>query len=265
MTDNPYRAVESDVPGTIGWRIHYYSEVLSTQTVAAEMAQAGAAHGTTVIAETQSGGKGRAGRSWHSPPGVNLYLTVILRPGPQTGPLGRIGVAAGVAAAEALERVAAGIIALKWPNDVWLNGKKAGGILAEAWADARRESFVVLLGIGLNLNLSHADLPAELQGRATSVLIETGRRCDRIEVARALLYRLQSRYMETVGGRFDLVRRAWEGYSALTGRTVTVVAGSERETGIARGIDADGALLLELDGATVRIMAGDVSVEGAYT
>src|SRR5271157_4203025 len=101
MADHPYRAIERRAPGTIGWRIHYYKEVESTQDVAARLAAAGAEHGTAVIAETQSAGRGRMGRRWHSPPGANLYTTIILRPKIPIAEVARLSLVAGVAAAEA--------------------------------------------------------------------------------------------------------------------------------------------------------------------
>lgn len=264
MVDNPYTAIERGAPGAIGWRIHYFEELASTQDVAAKLAAAGAEHGTVVIAETQSAGRGRMGRQWHSPPGTNLYATIILRPRIPLAEVARLSLVAGVAAAEALETVAARMVALKWPNDVWLNGKKAGGIIAEAISDPDQKLACVLLGIGLNLNLDAEQIPADLRGRATSVLIETGRPCDRPALAGALFSRLDSGYMEIQAHGFDTLRSAWERYSALSGKRVTVVNGGVRETGVVKGIDSDGALVLDTGLIAKRILAGDVTLEGAY-
>ena len=264
MPTNPYHSIESGEPGRVGWRIHYFHEVASTQRVAAEMAEEGAAQGTVVVAELQTAGRGRMGRSWHSPAGVNLYLTIILRPSMPLSEVPRLSLVAGVAAAEALETVAPGIVALKWPNDVWLRGRKAGGIIAEAVTDAAQGLRCVLLGIGLNVNLALADVPPELRDKATSVRIATGRVCDRIELASTLCNRLNTRYMEVEAAGFAAVRPAWERYSALTGRSVTVVDGEVRTAGVVRGIDSDGALTLETAAGVERILTGDVSIEGAY-
>lgn len=264
MPANPYQQIENGPPGRIGWRIHYFDEVPTTQRVAAEMADEGAAQGTVVIAEHQSAGRGRMGRSWHSPAGVNLYMTIILRPSLPLGHVPRLSLVAGVAAAEALETVAPGIVALKWPNDVWLSGRKTCGIIAEAVTDAAQGLRCVLLGIGINVNLALKDVPPDLRDKATSVRIATGRACDRIELAAALFNRLHSRYMEIEASGFAAVRPAWERYSALTGRRVTVVDGDTRTNGAVRGIDDDGALLLETETGPARILTGDVSIEGAY-
>ncbi|HTT76395.1 MAG TPA: biotin--[acetyl-CoA-carboxylase] ligase [Candidatus Binataceae bacterium] len=264
MPSNPYQAIQKGEPGSIGWRIDYFQEAGSTQRVAAELAEQGAAQGTVVIAEQQTAGRGRMGRQWHSPSGVNLYATIILRPTCPVAEVPRLSLVAGVAAAEALEMAAPGIVALKWPNDVWLNGLKAGGIIAEAVTDASRGLQCVLLGIGLNLNLAARDIPPELRGKATSVLIATGYQCDRAAIASALLQKLDTRYMETERHGFATIRPLWERYSALTGRPVTVVDGGSRIMGMVTGIDADGALLLETAEGPTRILTGDVSIEGAY-
>jgi BirA family biotin operon repressor/biotin-[acetyl-CoA-carboxylase] ligase len=288
MASNPYREIEAGEPGRIGWRVHYYDEVDSTQRIAAEFANQGAAQGTVVIAELQNAGRGRMGRQWHSPPGVNLYTTIILRPTMPLNEVPRLSLVAGVAAAEALETVAPGRVALKWPNDVWLansertagasdltpgsfpKGKgsnawrKAGGIIAEAVTDGSQRLQCVLLGIGINLNLAREQVPSELRDKATSVLIATGRRCDRIALAGALFKRLDTRYMETEAQGFGVIRPLWEHFSALTGRSVVVVDTGARISGVVKGIDADGALLLETAAGTQRILTGDVSIEGAY-
>src|ERR1700720_1976596 len=236
MPQNPYLAIERGAPGRIGWRIHYFDEIDSTQEAARELAASGADQGTVVIAERQTAGRGRMGRTWHSPAGVNLYATIILRPPIPIADVPRLSLVAGVAAAEALDTVAPGIVALKWPNDVWLNGRKAGGIIAEAVTDARQRLKCVLLGIGLNLNLAPGDVPDDLRDKATSVRIATGHACDRIELAATLFNRLHSRYMEVEAGGFAAVRPAWERYSALTGRRVTVIDGDARIAGVVRGI-----------------------------
>ncbi len=265
MPKHPYTAIENHQPGTIGCQIHYFEEVESTQNIARNLAAEGAPHGTVVIAETQSAGRGRMGRGWHSPPGVNLYTTIILRPKIAMAEVPRLSLVAGIAAAEALEEVAPGIVQLKWPNDVWLNGRKAGGIISEAVTDRTQQLDSVLVGIGLNLNLAAADVPPEIRERAISVLIATGRRCDRIAVANSLFTRLNIRYDESVTNGFAAVRPHWERYSALTGKRVTVVDAGTREEGVVTGIDAEGALLLETANGTRRIIAGDVTLEGAYS
>src|SRR5690349_9384191 len=114
MNDNPYLAIEHGGPGTIGWRIHHYAEAGSTQEIAEQLAVDGAAHGSVVIAESQTAGRGRLGREWFSPPRVNLHVTAILRPAMAPAEVPVLGLVAGVAMAEAMETVAPGLPGLKW-------------------------------------------------------------------------------------------------------------------------------------------------------
>lgn len=265
MSRNPYAEVEHGAPGTIGWRVHYFDEVGSTQKVAAEMVEAGAAPGTVVIAERQTAGRGRLGRSWHSPPGLNLYATFILHPWMPIAEVPRLSLMAGVAVADTLATVAPGMVALKWPNDVWLKGRKAGGIIAEAIADSAQKLVCVLLGIGLNLNLATYDIPEELRAKATSVRIATGRRCDRIAIAATLFKRLDARYREAAAYGFAAMRPDYEKYFALTGKHVTVHDGTTQLSGCVTGVDAEGALVMETKSGVQRILAGEVSVVGAYS
>jgi BirA family transcriptional regulator, biotin operon repressor / biotin---[acetyl-CoA-carboxylase] ligase len=261
---NPYQAIVYGTPGRIGWDIRYYGEVDSTQRVAAELARNGASQGTVVIAERQNAGRGRLSRTWHSPGGVNLYMTVILRPHMPLAEVSRLSLVAGVAVAEALETIVPGLVALKWPNDIWLRQRKAGGIIAEAVTDATQGLLCVLLGIGVNLNLALKDVPPELSGKATSVLIVTGRKCDRVQFAATLFNLLELRYKEAEAGGFSAVRQVYERYFALNGRKVTVIDGRTATAGVVRGIDADGALILETGNGFSRILTGDVTLEGAY-
>jgi BirA family biotin operon repressor/biotin-[acetyl-CoA-carboxylase] ligase len=258
MNDNPYRTIEHGGPGKIGWRIHHYAEVGSTQEVAEQLALDGAPHGSVVIAESQSAGRGRLGREWFSPAGVNLHATVILRlsMAPAEAPI--VSLAAGVALAEAVESVAPGLPGLKWPNDIWLRGKKAGGMISQLLPGTPP---CVLLGVGLNLNLTARQIPEDLRDIATSVLIETGKTCDRVTFAATLFARLDERIREVQESGFGPMTAVWEQYSVLKGRRVTVFDGRSRHSGTVKGIDNDGALLLVEDGNLQRVVAGDVTVE----
>jgi BirA family biotin operon repressor/biotin-[acetyl-CoA-carboxylase] ligase len=265
MATNPYAAIErTRKPGQIGWQVNFFPEISSTQDKAEEIAAAGCAEGAVVIADAQSAGRGRLGRRWHSPPGANLYMTIVLRPKMPMTEVPRLSLLAGVAAAEAIDTLAPGLVALKWPNDVWLRGKKAGGIIAQAITDSGAEPQCVLVGIGINVNLRREELPADLRKTATSLRIETGKEWDRTKVADALFSKLDTRYTEMGSAGFGAIRPQWEKYSALTGHRVTVIDGDSRQSGVVKGIDADGALLLDIGTRVARIMVGDVTLEGAY-
>lgn len=246
----------------LGRPLHFHPSVDSTNVLAAKLARDGAAHGTAVIADAQRHGKGRLGRRWVSPPGLNLYLSVILRPAkpaadaPQLSLLAAVGVARTIAAQTALTPV------IKWPNDVQVSGKKVCGVLTEMQAEGPRLRSVVV-GIGVNLNAPQTAFPSELRDAAASLRVLTGQPIDRAAFTLCLLAHLEKSYAVWVEDGFSEVAAAWEGFAApLLGRPMTVTASGGTATGIARGLDRDGALLLETEPGWPprRIVAGDVSV-----
>ena len=152
---------------------HLYESTDSTNIRAVHLAESGAPHGTVVCADSQTGGRGRLGRTWESPPGVNLYLSLLIRPTIDSREAPRLTLVTAIALAEAVEDVAGISAALKWPNDLYIGGRKAAGILAEMSSDLDRLRHVVL-GVGLNVNAAPEDFPADLQPKATSLRQETG-------------------------------------------------------------------------------------------
>lgn len=241
----------------IGREIVFLASTDSTNLRAAELAEQGGADGTVVIAEEQTQGKGRLGRRWASPPGVNLYLSVLLRPpilpwdAPQLTFLSAVAVARAIAGEEGLQPQ------VKWPNDVLLGGRKVAGLLNEMRAETEGIHHVIL-GIGVNLNMTAAQFPAELRYPATSLRLETGHPVSRRNFARRLLRHLDDLYAEYLRDGFAPLRRAWEDYFALVGREVEVDCQQRLLRGIVTGIAEDGALLLEVAGRSERILAGDV-------
>jgi BirA family biotin operon repressor/biotin-[acetyl-CoA-carboxylase] ligase len=247
------------------WRdVHWLAETDSTQRVARDLARAGAAEGTTVIAERQTAGRGRLGRTWHSPAGQNLYCSVVLRPPLEPAAVPQLGLVVGVAVAAAVAEATGLRPAIKWPNDVLLGGRKVCGILTEMEAEVERVHHVIA-GIGVNLNLEARAFPRDLRRKATSLRIATGRRVDRAAFTAGLLAALEARYGRFLTGGFPSVRSEWESYSALTGRSVVVAAPGDEVGGRVLGLDADGALRVRrADGSVARIVAGEVTVRGGY-
>ncbi|TMA48957.1 MAG: biotin--[acetyl-CoA-carboxylase] ligase [Deltaproteobacteria bacterium] len=245
------------------WRdIRWLAETDSTQRVARELGRAGAPEGTVVIAEAQTAGRGRLGRTWHSPRGVNLYCSIVLRPPLSPAAVPQVALVAGVAAAAALAETPGLAPRLKWPNDVLIEGRKVAGILTEMEAEVERVHHVIL-GIGVNLNASRSAFPPELRERATSVLLATGHRVDRAAVTARLLAALEARYGRFLEGGFEAVRAEWESYSCLTGTDVRVASAEGEMAGRVLGLDTDGALMLARpDGTSTRIVAGEVTVRG---
>jgi BirA family biotin operon repressor/biotin-[acetyl-CoA-carboxylase] ligase len=240
----------------LGQTLHCSDELPSTNDRARELADAGASHGEVVVAESQSAGRGRRGRNWASPPGRNLYLSVILRPNlpPQRAP--EITLVASVAACDACRK--AGVeVGIKWPNDLLVGGRKVAGILTELSAEPDLVHWVVL-GIGVNLNSGPGDFPAELRGQATSLSIERGQPVPRALFAAALLSELEQWLDRHAAEGFGPIREAWRERSVTLGREVRVDAEGGEISGVAEDIDASGALLVRGKSGLARVVSGDV-------
>jgi BirA family biotin operon repressor/biotin-[acetyl-CoA-carboxylase] ligase len=241
---------------TIVWR----DAIDSTQRLAREQARAGAPEGTIVIAETQTQGRGRLGRQWHSPPGVNLYCTIVLRPALPPAVVSQLALVAGVAVADAVRAATGADARVKWPNDVLVDGRKVAGILTEMEGEVERVAFV-LVGIGVNVNLDAAALPAEIATTATSLRAVTGHVVDRVGFAARLLAAVEARYGQFVAGGFPAIRPAFDATAFLTGREVRVSGPDAVVQGRVLGVDDEGALRLEQPGgAVLRVLAGEVTL-----
>ncbi len=244
----------------IGRPFYYYPEIGSTNDEAFRLGIAGAPEGTAVIADSQAKGKGRLHRIWHSPPGSNIYTSILLRPNfkPQKAP--RISIAAGVAVAEILSQYCPGLVQLKWPNDVLLNQKKVSGILAQMKASADSIDFVVL-GIGINVNIGYNQFPPEIQDMATSLAIETGREIDRQELIISLYENIAKWYKELTQRGFEAIKGKWLNYAPMISKNVQVIFRDEVVSGNALGLDDDGSLIiLTINNAIVKVSAGDATI-----
>ena len=242
----------------LGQVLHCFEEVASTSDVARQLAEEGAAHGEAVIAERQTAGRGRRGRTWASPAGKNLYLSVVLRPDlpPQRAP--ELTLVASVALCDVVRQ--AGVEAgIKWPNDVLAGGRKLAGILTELAAEPEAVHWVVL-GMGVNLNARTEDFPEELRDRATSLAIERGQPAPRALFTAALLTRLEEWLDRHAAEGFAPVRLAWKERSATLGHEVRVEVEGREVVGVAEDLDEAGALLVRCGRRLERVMAGDVEV-----
>lgn len=225
-----------------------------------ELGRRGEPEGTVVLAEEQSRGRGRLGRSFFSPKGMSLYASMLLRPAIPPSIAPQITLVAGLAVAETVERHAGIRPGLKWPNDVWLSGRKVAGILTEMEAESDRVLFVVC-GPGVNLNVPESAFPEEIRGIATSILASTGRRVDRPAFAADLFLAFERAYDAFLRDGFAALRERWESYSMLAGREVRVEGSGEASEGIVLGIDESGALRLRTPrGVEVRVISGDVTL-----
>jgi len=236
----------------------------STNTDAAALGRSGASHGTVVIADAQTAGRGRLGRSWVSTQGVNLYMSCLLRPTIVPAVAPQLSLVAGLAVARALE--AHGLSPrIKWPNDVLLQGRKVCGILTEIEAETDRVSFVVV-GIGVNLNSTLDHFPLDLHEIATSVFLASGSMLDRARFAANLLADLERAYETFASDGLAPLVPEWNRRASMIGSRVTVSGAGAEVVGTCEGIDADGALLLNDDAGSGRrrVVAGDVTVIGGY-
>jgi BirA family biotin operon repressor/biotin-[acetyl-CoA-carboxylase] ligase len=241
--------------GFVGRRLEYRAALGSTQDLARELAQAGAAEGTVVLAGRQTAGRGRLRRSWISPTG-GLYLTVVLRPAAQH--LKALVIIAALAVARAVEGLTGLQTSLKWPNDVLVAGRKLSGILSESELVGEAVSYV-LVGIGVNVN---ADMSAygEAAPLATSVMAELGREVSREALAAGILNEFEALYLAAQAG--EPIHEEWRARLSTLGRQVQVRFGEQVEEGLAEDVDSDGSLILRrADGSRVTIAAGDVILQ----
>lgn len=244
-------------PLIIGKEIHIFQEIDSTNIKGMELSNKGSPEGTIILAETQTMGKGRLGRSWISPEG-NIYLSVILRPNISPSRATLITLMAAVASASALKKALNISASIKWPNDIIINGKKVGGILTEMNSEMERINYIVL-GIGINVNMNPSILPPDIRVAATTLKEIIGRDLMRIEILSALLKELEVWYKIFLGSGSGPVLDEWRKLSPGLGKRIKVTSLNRIIEGIAEGIDDYGRLLVRLDGGQVeKISSGDV-------
>ncbi len=233
-------------------RLIVHQEAESTQDLARELAKRGEPEGLAIMALNQTGGRGASGHSWVSPPGKNLALSIILRPGlaPEKAPLLSFMTAIGVA--ETVEAKIARTAQLKWPNDVLVDGRKIAGILPEASLHGRVIDFVIM-GIGLNVNAELSDFPPDLRDSVTSLLLIGAKKWDVQETARDLLGPMESLYERVKREGCGFIPRLW--MTRWAHRDVLLILDGVSYT--AEGVDADGALLIRADSGEVeRLTSG---------
>ncbi|MBI2925208.1 MAG: biotin--[acetyl-CoA-carboxylase] ligase [Verrucomicrobia bacterium] len=245
----------------IGRDLRVFQETTSTNDVIEKLARDGVKEGAVVFAEAQSKGRGRLGRRWLSPPRRGLWFSVLLRPKLRPQAVTQLTIAAATALTRALRSQTGLVPEIKWPNDVLLRGRKVAGILTELSAELDRVKHVIL-GLGVDVNLSAADFPAELRKSATSLKLEAGRSFDRAALAVEILRELDNDYARVCTGQFEVLAGEWEEQCTTIGRAVVIRIGERELKGRAESLDADGALLLRTEhGHLERIIGGDVTLE----
>jgi len=230
----------------LGRRIELFDSLPSTNREAVQLAQAEVEHGTVVVADSQTAGRGRLSRTWFSPPGVNLYCSIILRaarpPERFTEWLSWLPLISALAAAEAIEQVSALHVSVKWPNDLLISERKVGGILCES-GTARQSDPFQIIGIGINVNVDHDDWPAELRDSATSIWQERKIAVDRNRLLAQLLLELEQCLDELVLHGMNRIALAYSQRCSTIGHTVRATLGNgDIVVGLAEGIGLDGSL-----------------------
>ncbi|MBN8248867.1 MAG: biotin--[acetyl-CoA-carboxylase] ligase [Verrucomicrobia bacterium] len=249
--------------GVIGRDIRVFHETASTNDIADRLARDGVAEGIVILAESQTQGRGRLGRRWDSPAGRGLWMSVLLRPSLHPSAATQLTVLAAVACVRAIERQVPLRPDIKWPNDLMFGTRKCGGILLEMSAELDHIRHVVL-GLGLDVNVTASEFPAALRPIATSLQAQLGRRVDRAALAASVIGELDRAYRALGSGGFPALADEWEERCATLGRRVTIRMGARELTGTAESIDDDGALCVRTEhGRLERVVGGDVSLAAA--
>ena len=245
--------------------IHSFDTVPSTNSLAKKLAENGASHGTAIIAANQTEGRGRLGKSWHSVASKGLYCSIIVRPRLAVQDFPKITLAAGLGAALAIDRITGLFSQLKWPNDIFLDGKKCGGILTESSAlnEPVGQRFAVI-GIGLNLGSSLTDFPEDLHDKVTSIFLETGSFPEPSQVLIFLRDEILQQLESFYNDGFHQILTGWKRRDFLLGKNTECVGADGRIiTGESLGPDDEGQLHVKaLDGQIHRVLSGDIRLAG---
>lgn len=269
LTEVPDVLGESEIKSRLdtrwaGREVYFYDEIDSTNTQAKRLAEEGVPSGTLVVSDCQVKGKGRRGRTWESPRASAIYMTLLIRPQILPQRASMLTLVMGLSAVQAIRDVLHIETSIKWPNDVVLNRKKLVGILTEMNAQMDYIEYLVI-GIGINVNIRQ--FPPELQDKATSLQVELGHPVNRAELAAAVMKCFEENYeifekTQDLSGLMDAYHAVLANYN----QPVRVLEPGNEYSGVARGINKKGELLVEKeDGSVETVYAGEVSVRGLYS
>ncbi len=245
---------------SLGHHIHLYDQLESTQTEAHRLVSTGAGHGTLVVAEQQTSGRGRMGRSWHSPAGLGIWMSLIVTPQITLTFAPQITLLTAVALCRTIRKVVQVDVGIKWPNDLLIGNKKISGILVESSGEDERIRYMVI-GVGISCNLRTEDYPLELRDKATSLYIESGKVVDRTKLIAAFLHQFEELYDLYLEQGFAPIRTLWESLTVSLHKPITLTNSQGRIEGKMLGIDDMGALIVQqLDGSEVHIYSGETNI-----
>ncbi|PKK83685.1 MAG: biotin--[acetyl-CoA-carboxylase] ligase [candidate division Zixibacteria bacterium HGW-Zixibacteria-1] len=243
----------------IGCKIHSWQSVQSTNTLAGQLAAIGAPEGTVVVAEQQTRGRGRFGRTWHSPAGLSVYCSIILRPKiPPTLAPG-ISLITAVAVADTIASYGDIDVKIKWPNDILISGKKTAGILTELSAEIGRTNFVIV-GVGININHKISDFPEPLRKSATAVRIGLKREIRRVDFLKNFMAKFEKEYLGFKKRGLAASRKRILKYSSLINSSITLKIGRKTLSGNVLDIDGSGRLVVETAEGIRQFSAGEVTM-----
>jgi BirA family biotin operon repressor/biotin-[acetyl-CoA-carboxylase] ligase len=259
LPDLSVEDIKTGITGYIGREIFFYKTVSSTNTIAAGLAEK-TPEGTVVLADSQDKGRGRLGRLWVSPVGVNIYMSVIIRPAIEPKNATLITIMAAVACATALRKVTGLNVTIKWPNDLMVSDRKIGGILTEM-KTAPETIILAIVGIGINVNMDIDAFPDDIRKTSTSVKIETGKFYSRTKIIVEILNEIDNWYRVLKKIDRKMLLSQWQQLTSTLGREVNVTVGEETFSGLAEYIDDEGMLILRLPaGVLKRVSAGDLTI-----
>ena len=247
--------------GEIPGELCCFESIDSTNEEAKRRGEAGAPDGSIYVADNQTNGKGRRGRTWLSPSGEDIFFTILLRPDLPLNSVSMLTLVAASAVAEAVDKVTGQECQIKWPNDIMVNGRKLVGILTELSASMEKIDYIIM-GIGINTGMERADFPEAFREGATSFRAE-GVHVSRKTLLAAVLSELEKEYAVAETEGFARVLDNWRNLSCTLGPNVRVVLGTNSYTGKAVDIDKDGCLLVDTGNEVNRVIVGDVSIRPA--
>jgi BirA family transcriptional regulator, biotin operon repressor / biotin---[acetyl-CoA-carboxylase] ligase len=247
----------------LGKNIHLYEDVESTQNVAMRLAEEGAPEGALVIAEQQLKGRGRMGRSWISPRGKGIWMSLVLRPDIPMPYAPQLTLLTAVALCRALRRLTSLDIGIKWPNDLLVNGRKISGILLESSAEEDRLKHVIA-GVGISVNLDESDYDPEVLSKAVSLKLAAGQEFDRSEIVAAFLLELEQLYALYQNEGFAPIRSLWEALSISLGRRMVLTTPQTVIEGVPIGLSDSGAIVVRLDdGSEMPVFSAEMGLPQA--
>lgn len=244
---------------TFGNKIYTFQTIDSTNNCAKAVANVGAAEGIVVIAEEQTAGKGRLGRSWQANPGENLTFSLLLRPQVPPEAINLLPLYVAVAVAQAIERTTNLKVECKWPNDLLINKKKVAGILIEGSMQQNTVEYIV---IGLGINVNQTQFPKELLQKATSLRLESNHEIDRVKLFKEIILSLEANYKPSVDTRFQSVVPFWLDHATMINKPIVVSEQGNVITGIVKGLSKEGGLILQTKETEKTLFAGDVTILG---